>query len=259
MVKNFHVCTIVNNRLLYESMRASFAEAGFNETNSSFTFLDNTSGNQHEPYGAFNKIADERHEPYLVFCHQDVLLNQGHGHERLVAVLEELSSKDPRWLVAGNAGIDFNYQQVARIVDPWRSPYWKGALPQRVLGLDENFLVIRNGSKVRWSAALAGFHFYGPDICLNATQKGRTCYVIDFQLEHLSAGSLNTIFWEIKESFHRCWNEKFHLAFVLSPTGVMMPLSKYAWLRRFMAWQPIYRRLKRPKVKRVLGWLSLAP
>lgn len=216
MAGKFHICTIANDRLAYESMRASFVKAGFNEANSSFTFLDNTSGNQHEPYSAFNKIADERSEPYLIFCHQDILLNQGYGYEQLVAALEDLSRKDSRWLVAGNAGISFKYQHVARIVDPWPTPYWEGPLPQRVLGLDENFLVMRNDSKVRWSPDLAGFHFYGPDICLNAIKNGRTCYVINFQLEHLSAGSLNTIFWEIKEEFHRYWNEKFHLVFVLS-------------------------------------------
>lgn len=240
-------------------MRASLALAGFDETNSSFTLLDNTLGNQHEPYSAFNKVAGERPEPYLVFCHQDVLLNQGHGYDRLVQMLGELSEKEPRWAVAGNVGIRFDFKPVTCIVDPWPPVRWTGSLPQRVMTLDENFLVVRNDSKVRWSTPLAGFHFYGPDICLNAIQQGRTCHVIDFKLEHLSAGPKNANFWEIKETFQHYWNGKFHLAFIMSPTGVVMPLSKHAWLRRLLAPRPIAHRWARPKARRVLGLLRLVP
>ena len=62
-------------------------------------------------------------------------------------------------------------------------------LPQRVSGLDANFLVVRRDANLAASADLKGFHLCGTDICTVARFLGYTAYVVDFHLRHLSSGA----------------------------------------------------------------------
>lgn len=230
-MKLFHICTIANKFTQYEEMKSSFLQAGFDEDRCRYSLFDNSKSNIYDPYETFNKIKLQTSEPYIIFCHQDILLNQGNGFDDLVKVLTELEKLDPTWAVAGNAGINNDYKFVARITDPNDTPNWLKDFPQQVHSLDENFLVIKTAANISCSSDLKGFHFYATDLCLNAIYNGYSCYVIDFHLTHLSGGNKNQVFWDIQKTFYRKWNDKFSFCYVQTVTDVSMCLSKHAVIR----------------------------
>ena len=227
-MKSFHVCTIVNDAGQYHSMCLSFAQSGFSELNTRFTVFDNIGANRYEPYSALNDIRRQTQEPYLIFCHQDVRLDQGDGHDQLIVALTNLEKKDPKWAVAGNAGFTWNCLPKVRISDPQHGQGCRvGCLPHKVVSLDENFLVIRIDADVGCSDGLSGFHLYATDLCLNAAMSGRSAYVIDFLVSHLSSGNATTNdFYECRELLVRHWNRRVSIIFVMTPSTKLF-LSRY--------------------------------
>ena len=95
----------------------------------------------------------------------------------------------------------------------------------------KNFLVIKSASNIKCSATLKGFHFYGSDLCLQAIRNGYSCYVIDFHLSHLSRGTFNTSYWEIKSAFYKNWSPKFKFFYYKTMTGQFMCFSKIRFYR----------------------------
>jgi hypothetical protein len=234
-MKLFHICTIANDLDQYATMRQSFLTAGFDEHHCRYSLFDNSQANVFDPYHTFNQIQETTPEPYIIFCHQDILLNQGDDFAQLVKRLEELESIDPRWAIAGNAGVNSQYDLVAKITDPNNTATWQGKLPQRVHSLDENFLVTKTSANLSTSKTLSGFHFYATDLCLNAILQNRSCYVMDFHLTHLSGGNLNESFWASQQLFYDRWHNQFRFAYVKTVTGVMMCSSKFQALQRWGA------------------------
>lgn len=229
-MKLFHICTIANKLAQYEEMKSSFIEAGFDEFRCRYSVFDNSQGNIYEPYSTFNTIRSNTVEPYIIFCHQDVLLNQGHGFDRVVKLLEELDKLDSNWALAGNAGINNNYENVTIITDPHNSKHWSGGFPERVHSLDENFLVVKSSANIASSSELKGFHFYATDLCLNAILKGYSCYVINFHLTHLSPGKISQDFWKSRAIVQKRWSREFNFCYVQTPCSFMF-LSKHKALQ----------------------------
>ncbi|MFT3781274.1 MAG: hypothetical protein QM790_04600 [Nibricoccus sp.] len=258
-MKTFHFCTISNNPTQYADMRRSFQAAGFDEERCTYTLLDNSKGNHHEPYSGFNRVKAASDARYLIFCHQDVFADRGYGYDDLVRVLESLTEHDPKWAVAGNSGVNPRFNFATRITDRDRSVFWTGSLPERVCTLDENFMVVNNSADVQWSPELSGFHFYGPDICLNSIKRGYRAYVIDFHVTHLGAGELTADFWRIKNEFELHWRQQFHLAFLVVPTGVPLVLTKYRALQALCRTRYVQRRILRPKAFTIARHCRMAP
>ena len=81
--------------------------------------------------------------------------------------------------------------------------------------LDENFLLLRRGRGAFCSDGLRGFHLYGTDVCLHAVACGRTAFIIDFLLTHLSAGNAETpAFRDAKARLIAHWGRYFLAGFV---------------------------------------------
>ena len=224
----FHICTISNNLQQYDEMKISFIEAGFDNNRCRYSLFDNSQGNIYDPYQTLNQI---KSEPYIIFCHQDVLIDRGDDFDRLVTILEKLEKYDPHWAVAGNAGVNSNHKIVAKITDPCNTPKWLGKLPQTVLSLDENFFVIKTNANIFSSNELKGFHFYATDLCFSAIVNKQNCYVIDFHITHLSGGTASADFWKVQSDFYQKWCQDFVLFYVKTTMGVEMCLSKYKILR----------------------------
>jgi hypothetical protein len=220
-------------------MKQSFIEAGFDEERCRYSLFDNSKENIHDPYSTFNIIRAKTIEPYLIFCHQDVLMNQGHRFDQLVKVLEELNCFDPKWAIAGNAGIDKNYRFIGKISDPNQSRIWPYKFPQKVHALDENFLVINSSAKIQCSFDLQGFHFYGTDLCLNAILNKYSCYVIDFHLTHLSGGKKSQDFWDSQKKLQEKWSQFFSFGYIKTPAS-----RKLIFLSRHKVLQQIFNKTK---------------
>lgn len=249
----FQVTTIYNDEQQLAEMRASWLAAGFDERRCDYRFFDNREGNRHEPYTAFAESARESRARWLVYCHQDVRIDLGHGYERLVEVLEDLERRDPNWALAGNAGMRTDAGLVARLKDPRSTAWWAGELPQAVISLDENFFVVNGRDNARWSDELAGFHFYATDACFHGLVRGRWSYVIDFHLTHLGAGRIAAEFHAVHEAMVRRWTRRSRLCLGYAVTGAPLLLAGEGWLRRWLDRAGVVARLWRPR------WRKWAP
>lgn len=215
-------------------MKSSFIAAGFTEDRCRYTLLDNSTGNIYNPT-AFNTVKFNTEEPYIIVCHQDILLNQGDGFDKLVGILKELDTFYPQWAIAGNAGVNQKHGFVSKITDPNSHyyPKWVRGFPYEVQSLDENFLVIRNSAPI--ACNISTFYFYGHELCLDAITKGHKCYVIDFHLTHLSPGKYNhdgqSYFSKAIESFHSKWNPQFVFRYYTPVYAPTMCFSRYKVLR----------------------------
>lgn len=186
----FSVCTLVASDRKYRRMLASFAQHGFDDTNSEFIALDNRGENRFEGYGALRRVFPELRGEYILFTHDDIELIED-GAERLRDILRDLDARDPRWAVAGNAGHRRARPEtlLRHLADPHGEERDCADAPVRVQGLDENFLVLRRANMVFPSMDLEGFHLFATDLCLQAMMAGGHAYVIPFYLRHHSGGS----------------------------------------------------------------------
>lgn len=207
--KAYTIATLVTDPGQYDAMRASFAAGGFTTKDCEYVFIDNTGTEQTCAFTGLSVALREARGRYVILCHQDVRLLQG-GDTRadLDCRLAELTEHDPDWAIAGNAGGVAPGQLALRISDPHGRDQHVGNLPAMVSSLDENFIVVRRNADLTFSNDLSGFHFYATDLCLVADILGWNTYVIDFHLEHLSAGnSRSRDFAVSKEHVREKWSK----------------------------------------------------
>lgn len=205
--KHFSICTLVSNVEQYEAMFNSFVSAGFTENDTEYLIVDNTNENSLDGFSGFNHFLNRACGQFIIICHQDVLLDFDDRRvlEKRLADLEEI---DPQWAVVGNAGAANLGHKAVRISDPYAQDLRIGCFPEKVFSLDENFILVKNSANLAVSHNLSGFHLYGTDLCLVADILGRTSYVIDFHLKHLSAGTVDERFYSIRD----CLVQKYQVA-----------------------------------------------
>ncbi len=201
----YTIGSLVSNRRLYDNMLVSFRDHGFGTADCEYLFIDNSGPEQTGAYRGLNAILNAARAPIVILCHQDVRLI-GDDRAILDRCIAQLASADPSWAVAGNAGGVAPGRLALRITDPHGKDQKVGTFPQRVMSLDENFIVVRRDARIGFSHDLEGFHFYGADICLNAAIAGYSAYVIDFHLEHLSPGRKAKDFHAAERAFRAKWS-----------------------------------------------------
>jgi len=184
----YSICTLVTRPDEYREMLQSFAQAGFDATNSEFLFADNSQGNRHDGFAAINRFLRLARGDYIILCHQDIRLHDDKAAD-LDRAIAQLGALDPDWAAAGNAGGVHPGRLAVRITDPKGTDTRQGPFPAEAEGLDENFIVVRRQAGLSVSHDLSGFHFYGTDLCLIARLLGMRCYVIDFHLWHIGGAS----------------------------------------------------------------------
>ncbi|HYA40445.1 MAG TPA: glycosyltransferase [Syntrophobacteraceae bacterium] len=141
----------------------------------------------------------------IVFVHQDVYLPEG-WVKRLKSAIGVLNDSDPNWGVLGVWGVQENGKYAGHV-------YWQQAAGQHfhggieVVTLDELVLIVRASSGLSFDEALAGFHMYGADICLEATQRGMRCYAISAFCIHNAGGyrMLPLQFWRAYFFMRKKW------------------------------------------------------
>lgn len=183
----FSVCTLVNDWAQHAAMVASFAAGGFGPGMAEFLALDTIAEPGCDAFRGIPRLLEAARGRCVVLCHQDVRL-LADGAAALLARLAELDRLDPDWALAGNAGGTREGGIALRVSDPHGEDQRRGCLPARAASLDENFLVLRRAAPVGLSADLARWHLCGADLCLQARLAGRSAWVVDFHLRHLSAG-----------------------------------------------------------------------
>lgn len=203
----FSICTLVSRPEQYATMLLSFEAAGFG-ADCEYLAIDNSRGNVFDAFAGYNAFLTEARGEYIILAHQDLELA---FDDR--AVLEErlrgLTATDPDWGLCGNSGGIALGRNAIRITDPHGSNTNRGPFPQQVVALDENFMVARRRANLCLSHDLSGYHMYGPDLCVMAETAGYRCYVIDFHLRHVSAGTMDASFRTSVEAFARKYRRAF--------------------------------------------------
>ncbi|MGV3640113.1 MAG: hypothetical protein ACO1NZ_06300 [Adhaeribacter sp.] len=197
----YSICSLVGNLAEYALLLDSCRKAGFDAGNSEFLYVDNSQGNKYDAYAGLNKLVAKASGTYILLVHQDVEFIFD-AEPVLRQRLAEMDRLDPRWAVLGNAGGADVKREYHRLSYPHGSVN-RGPFPQKVSSLDENFLLLKKSAGLGFSPDLQGFHLYGTDLCLQAEQKGFSCYVIDFHLLHKSTGNINESFYQAREAFMR--------------------------------------------------------
>ena len=202
---SYTIASLINDRVHYAAMLASFRAGGFMDADCEYLFIDNSLENRACAYRGLDAMLSAARGEAVILCHQDVRLLSD-DRQTLDARLAGLSARDSDWALAGNAGAMAPGHLALRITDPHGADQNTAPLPARVMSLDENFIVVRRAARIGFSRNLSGFHFYGADICLNAAMAGYSAYVIDFHLAHLSAGNKSEAFFDAQEAFRKKWN-----------------------------------------------------
>jgi len=205
----YSFCTLVTEPAEYREMIEAFAAKGFTSVDCEFLHVDNSRENRLDAYAGYNRFLREAQGRYVILCHQDVLPIHD-DRERLDALLDELTQRDPDWGVCGNAGATASGKIAARISDPNTGDTNQGGpFPVRVVSLDENFLVVRTEANLALSHDLTGYHWYGADLCIIADVLGWNAYVIDFHVLHKSGGSPDGRFADIRFDMRRKYGRAF--------------------------------------------------
>ncbi|MBR0656120.1 hypothetical protein [Plastoroseomonas arctica] len=226
----FSICTLVTDHAQYRAMVASFSANGFARDTCEFLYLDNSEGPAWDAYRGISRLMTMSQAPFIILCHQDVRLLDD-GAEVLAVRLAELDALDPDWALAGNAGGTDAGDLAIRISDPHGEDQHRGALPARAASLDENFIVLNRDAPLGLSADLTGFHFYGADLCLHARLAGRSAWVIDFHLRHLSPGTKDAGFKAAQKRFEGKYRALFARDWRIRTTCARLRLKRN-WLRR---------------------------
>lgn len=206
----FSFCSLVTKPQQFREMVSSFRRAGFDESNSEYLYIDNTNGNSDSAYSGLNRLARFARGEYLIFCHQDVVAID--GPDALRTAISDLTERDPLWSIAANAGCnedncyfylnDPNFVSVGSVRRP----------SVKVMSVDENFIVLKREAQIGFSVDLEGFHLYGTDLVTQARLRGRTAYVVDFRVEHLSSGKLDSGFYDacikLEDKYAKAFNNQ---------------------------------------------------
>lgn len=227
----FSVCSLVADQAKYDRLLASFARLGFTPENSEFLAADNRHGNQFDGYSWYKTLLAHARGRYVIFCHDDIELIED-GFDALLDRLGDLDRLDPYWALAGVAGgvwLTGNKTDrglALRISDNLGDDRRFGKLPSRVEALDECFILMRRLRPIVGSYDLSGFHFYGPDLCLQAELAGGTAYAIDFHLRHHGNGAMGESFDQSRADFIQKYRRYFPDRHLRCTTGRLQLKSK---------------------------------
>jgi len=212
-------------------MKKSFLNSGFG-SKCDYFYIDNSNSNIYDGYSGINYFIKNIEAKYLIICHQDVELNFD-NREKLDKIIADMDKIDPLWGVLGNAGGDDNMSKLyLNLNDPYKSQKII-CFPKKVLSLDENFLVINNKYNISCSHDLAGFHFYGTDLCLQALFKGCNSYVVDFYLTHYGKGTINKEFYDAKNRFIHKYSQILHNKYLRTTCAKLYFSNNYLKLKFF--------------------------
>ncbi len=148
--------------------------------------IENIGGLHYPCLGAaLNTGLDQAIHEVIAFVHEDVYLEL-EWQAKVNAVLNALETSDPQWGVLGAAGLDRTGRLVGNFFDPHGSinSFSGNDLYARVQTLDEQLMIVRKSSGLRFDASIPGIHGLGSDLLFNASDKGLNCYVVNAPTRH---------------------------------------------------------------------------
>jgi hypothetical protein len=212
---------------------------GFGGRDCEFLVSDNSSSNKLDGFQSSRLFLDQARGQYIIMAHLDSRPSE--TKEKVLKLLQHLETLDPKWAVAGNAGI--NQVGLTFITLGLKMPKVSGKKGAKgynlVHTLDENLLIVKAEARLSLSYDLEGFHLYGLDLCDVARRLGRTCYVAPMRWYHGSHGTLNTAFYQkVSEFESKMRNYRWPKLWATNCTFLTVsrsPLAR-AWARAQACW-----------------------
>lgn len=193
-------------------------------------------GNPYSAAEALNIGIKRARANIVVLCHQDVLFYEN-WIDMMFERINEVESKTKKWGVLGTAGISIKDDTIGAVYNlkgrlQWRSTKRVKVFP--VQTVDEHCMIIKKSNGFKFDPhALNGFHFYGPDLCLSAMNRGFVNYGILCPLVHdSSAGSLisgRDEFMRLLKNLAKKWRPKFPI--IRTPTSIIRRKSLQTFVR----------------------------
>jgi glycosyltransferase involved in cell wall biosynthesis len=174
----------------------------------------------------------------LVFAHQDVYLPP-EWDSQVAAAVSRLSQSDPNWAVLGVFGITRDSKPQGHIYCTGLQRGFGQPFSQPVpcASLDEVILVLRRSANLTFDEQLPGFHFYGTDICFEASQRGLNSYVIPAFCIHNTQGLkfLPWAFWRGYLYMRRKWRHQLPIKTpCIEITKWASPMAQHPLLSAYM-------------------------
>ncbi|MGO4961205.1 glycosyltransferase [Jeotgalibaca porci] len=156
-------------------------------------FVDNTNGKFTSAAAALNYGFEQSSGDYLVFIHQDVMIDDSELLRKITGYLDTIKGE----VIVGAAGIkekngvysNITHGNEKKVVGKYRLTE-----PQKVQTLDEVLIAIKRDifSKLLFDAAVCdNWHLYGVELCLNGARHGIESYVIPLTFHHYSKGTVD--------------------------------------------------------------------
>ena len=222
----FSICTFVTRPEEYERMKNSFLENGYLLEDIEFLYFDNSNKSDNVvAFEGINYFLQNAKGKYIIICHQDIEIID--SKDKLVSHINEVESLDKNWGLISNAG-GYAPNKVAYYVSyPDKGLERKGNFPQKVFTADENFLLVKNNSNLCVSKDLAGFHFYGTDLCMICQLLGYSCWAISYNILHKSRGTKDASFWLLRKSFKNKYSNYFRSRWIQTTSSPLYISGNY--------------------------------
>lgn len=217
--KLFSVCCLVNDWEQYAVHRQALRAHGFDDQFCEFLVCDNAGSNKFSAFEAVRRFVQEASGKYVIIAHPDTAPLE--PLPKLIGLLDELTKKHPNWGIVGNAGVKGTICEAATGRRVWvpalavEMPDFGSVMEHKfvmVECIDENVMIIKNGTGITASADMGGFHFYALDVCLVAQRLGYESYVVDYRWYHESHGTIDAQFFDSSEKFQtklkKCYARK---------------------------------------------------
>lgn len=196
----FSVCCLMTDPEQYAILRRELANQGFTNEECEFLVCDNSKANSFSAYEGVRLFLQEARGKYVLILHQDAIPLEPAA--KLLAGIAAVESHDAFWGIIGNAGRTKGSRSVLSMVSG-KDVYRLASVFVRVTTIDENMMIIRNGTGITLSADVGGYHFYAFDLCSVAARLGYNSYVVDHLWRHDSRGTIDGNFLAARQRMER--------------------------------------------------------
>lgn len=163
--------------------------------------IDNREGHRFDTLSAaINAGIDSTVHDLVAVVHEDVFLVR-HWQTRMMKSLQTLELVDPNWGVAGSVGWNDSEDLIGHWTDPRGYTDTLGDHDfSEVRRLDEQILIFRQSTGLRFDAMLPSIHNIGRDLASTLATQGRKCYAINAPTIHKYADKCGTKVLDIEQS-----------------------------------------------------------
>lgn len=238
---SFIVC--INNEIKYKKIAFASMQKFIRNDLAEIIEINNIHNNLSVP-SALNRGLQQAKGEYVIFFHQDVYFPED-WIERLDEQLSIIKKLAPNWGVLGVFGIGYDHLPCGHVIHQGRL-LKKGSLPAAVQSLDEVCIIINKNSGLKFNEELNSHHLIATELCLQAEEKGLTCFAIDACIEYISSTQgLDKSFWVAANKLKSLYRSKTVPVVICTPCAVIKLKNTIGSFLEFRKVKTLRRKIKK--------------